>query len=47
MSNWYRDLAAVERDKVERFADACGAASLLSIEIARPLMRVRNRLAVG
>jgi glutathione S-transferase len=47
MLNRYRDLAAVERDKVERFADSCGAASLLSIEIARPLMRVRNRLAVG
>jgi glutathione S-transferase len=47
MLNWYRDLAAAERDKVECFADACGAAPLLSTEIARPLTRTGNRLAVG
>ncbi len=45
--NWYHGLADAERKKAEAFADACGATSLLSTNIARPLMRVRNRLAVG
>jgi glutathione S-transferase len=45
--NWYRSLGGQERAVAAEFASCCGADSLMSIEIARPLIRVHNKLAVG
>jgi glutathione S-transferase len=45
--DWLRTLAPEARDAAAAYAAGIGADSLLSIEIARPLMRRHNRLAVG
>lgn len=45
--DWFKTLRGAERAAAEDFARSVGAEALLSIAIARPLTRVRNRLAVG
>jgi hypothetical protein len=44
---WLRALDSANRAACEELAAECGATELLSIELARPLTRTRNRLAVG
>jgi hypothetical protein len=45
--DWYRGLELQDRIAVADFAATCGADNLLALDIARPLIRVNNRLAVG
>jgi len=45
--NWYRGLDPAARAACDALAVSVGAAPLLAIELARPLTRVRNRLAVA
>jgi hypothetical protein len=44
---WLRTLDPAGRAACENLAAECGATELLRIELARPLTRSRNRLAVG
>lgn len=44
---WLRTLGPTERGACERLAAECGATQMLSIELARPLTRSHNRLAVA
>ena len=44
---WLRTLDTADRAACENLGVECGATELLSIELARPLTRIRNRLAVG
>jgi glutathione S-transferase len=44
---WLRALGPADKAACENLAAECGATELLSIELARPLTRNRNRLAVG
>jgi hypothetical protein len=44
---WLHTLGPTERNACERLAAECGATQMLSIELARPLTRFHNRLAVA
>jgi glutathione S-transferase len=44
---WLRTLGPADKEACKKLAADCGATELLSIELARPLTRNRNRLAVA